>query len=90
MAMISAPEPSVTFVKLRSGARPLSYTYIERERERVLGNDFSATALGDLGQFEEWCAADEIRDAIRDLRVLKVVPGRRRNMWGNVSNAVVW
>jgi len=40
---------------------------VHRERERararerdLSGNDFSARALGDLGQLEEWCSADEI------------------------------
>jgi len=41
LAMISAPEPLVTLVNLRSGVRPMRYTYMniksmqrERERER--------------------------------------------------------
>ena len=44
MAMISAPEPLVTLVNLRSGVRPMRYTYMiyiheykeyaKRERER--------------------------------------------------------
>ena len=36
------------------------YRCIYTEREVSLGNDFSARAIGDLGQFKERCAADEI------------------------------
>jgi len=48
LAMISAPEPLVTLVNLRSGVRPMRYTYInmesiervrERERERERERD---------------------------------------------------